>query len=94
MSKRAIVMLLIGINAVLATTLIVAGWELPRANAQAAPLASNYLMVAGEINDDHDALVVIDLSARMMHTFDMDRGSKQLLHIDFRDLKQDFRGSR
>ena len=49
-------------------------------------------MVAGEINNDHDALIVVDLSSRYMHVFDIDRGSKQLVWLEARDLKQDFRG--
>lgn len=90
MTKRALVCLLVGLNAVLFTVLVVAAWDLPKAHAQAVGLASNYLMVAAEINDDHDALYVCDLATRIMHVFEVDRTSRQLIRIDMRDLRQDF----
>ncbi len=92
MSKRSIVTLLVGVNVVLLTLMIVTAWNLPEARAQAAPLASNYLMVSAEINNDHDALYVLDLAARVMYVFEIDRTSRQIVLIDGRDLKQDFRG--
>lgn len=94
MSKRVIVMLLIGVNAVLLTILTLTAARLPEARAQAAPLASNYLMVAGEINSDHDALYILDLPTRAMHVFEMDRTTRKLIHLDARDLKLDFREGR
>lgn len=94
MSKRAWVVLLVGVNLLLLTSLIVTAWDLPKANAQAAPLASNYMMVAGVIMNQHDGLYIIDLSSRRIHMFEVDRTSKQLVAVDVRDLKQDFRQGR
>lgn len=91
MTRRGIVALLAGLNAILLTTLVLTSWRLPVANAQAAPMASNYLMVAGEINNDHDALYVLDLAARMMFVMEVDRTGKNLIPLDVRDLKKDFR---
>lgn len=91
MSKRAWITLLAGVNAVLLTTLVLTSWRLPEARAQAAPLASNYLMVAAEINNDHDALYILDLASRIMYVLEVDRTSRQLVPLDVRDLKQDFR---
>ena len=58
MSKRALVVLLIGANFALLTALGLMTWDLPRADAQATPLASNFVMVAAEISEHHDALFV------------------------------------
>jgi len=91
MGKRSIVVLLVGVNVVLLTVLIVTAWDLPKANAQAAPLASNYVMVAGVVQSDHDALYIIDLSARTMHVFDIDRTNRNFNLLDMRDLRRDFR---
>lgn len=94
MTKRAWVVLLIGVNLTLLTTLVVSAWDLPRANAQAAPLASNFVMVAGQIQNNHDGLYIIDLSSRRLYVFEVDRTSKQLVQLDVRDLQQDFRQGR
>ena len=61
MTKKSIIILLVGLNLVLLATLILTSWKLPAAYAQAAPLGQNYVMVAGEIRDGVDALYVIDL---------------------------------
>lgn len=94
MSKRALVALLIGVNAVLMTALTLTAWDLPKAHAQVAPLGSNYLMVSAVIAADHDALYVVDLSTRLMHMFEVDRTTKQFILRSTRDLKQDFRRGR
>lgn len=91
MSHRALKHLLVAVNAVLLTALVLASWDLPKAHAQAAPLASNYIMVSAVIQQDHDALVVLDLSTRLMHVFEVDRTTRKFLRRDMRDLNQDFR---
>lgn len=94
MTKRSLIVLLIGLNMVLATTLVLLCGRLPAAHAQAAPLAANYLMVSGVIQQSHDALYVIDLANRDLHAFEVDRTTRRLFHRDVRDLLQDFRGGR
>jgi len=91
MSKKGVVALLIGINAILLTALLLCAVRLPVAQAQAAPLAANYLMVAGEINDDHDALYILDLAARLMFVMEIDRTQHNLVLLDRRNLQADFR---
>ncbi|MBN2563064.1 MAG: hypothetical protein JXQ75_19235 [Phycisphaerae bacterium] len=96
MTKRALIVLLVGVNLILLAALILAsGWGLPAAYAQAVPLGQNYLIVAAEIRDGVDALYVIDLSQRRMHVFrpNRDQNDRRLLHVGFRDLQRDFRGS-
>ncbi|MFQ5422645.1 MAG: hypothetical protein ACE5F9_01555 [Phycisphaerae bacterium] len=93
MSKRAIIVFLVGVNLVLLATLILASWRLPAAQAQAVPMASNYLMVAGEIRDGTDALYAFDLERRRMHVFipNVDQNRRRVVYRGFRDLEQDFR---
>ncbi|MFH1416966.1 MAG: hypothetical protein ABII12_01580 [Planctomycetota bacterium] len=95
MTKRAVIVLLVGVNLVLLSTLILSSWQLPAAYAQAAPLGQNYLIVAGEIHDGVDALYVIDLAHRRMHVFvpNRDQNNRRVFNVGFRDLQRDFRGT-
>ncbi len=94
MTKRAAIILLAGANLVLLATLILVSWSPPAAYAQATPLAQNFLIVAGEINDGVDALYIIDLANRRMHVFQPNRdlNDRNLIYVGFRDLRRDFRG--
>ena len=96
MSKRAIIVLLVGVNLILLTTLILSSWTLPAAYSQAAPLGQNYVMVAGEIRDGQDALYILDLPRRRMHVFvpNRDQNNRRLFYEGSRDLQRDFRGGR
>lgn len=96
MTKRAIVVLLVGLNLLLASVLVLSSYRLPAAYAQAAPLGQNYLMVAAEIRDGVDGLYVIDLAQRRMHVFipNRDQVNRRLLHAGWRDLQKEFRGGR
>ncbi len=93
MRKRAILVLLLGVNLLLLATLILSSWRLPAAQAQAVPMASNYLMVAGEIRDGSDALYVVDLSRRRLHVFipNQDQNNRRIIYRHYRDLERDFR---
>ncbi|MCK6455450.1 MAG: hypothetical protein L6Q92_02810 [Phycisphaerae bacterium] len=91
MTKRALIVLLVGINLILAATLILMAGRPAAALAQGAPLASNYLMVSGVVQQSHDALYVIDLSNRELHCFGVDRTTKKIMHRGSRDLLRDFR---
>jgi hypothetical protein len=94
MSKRALVVLLAGVNLLLLAVLILAGYRLPAAYAQPAPLGQNYLMVAGEIHDGVDGLYVLDLAQRRMFVFipNRDQNNRRVTLEAFRDLQRDFRG--
>ena len=93
MTKRGAIVLLIGINLTLLAILLLAAWRPPAAMAQAVPLGSNYLMVAGEVRDAADALYVFDLSKRRMHVFapNVDQNNRRINYVGFRDLERDFR---
>ncbi len=94
MSKRAVIVLLVGANLVLLASLILGSWRLPAAYAQAAPLGQNFIMVAGEIRDGVDALYVVDTARRRLHVFvpNRDQRNRRLFHVAYRDLQKDFRG--
>lgn len=96
MSKKSIIVLLTGVNLLLLAVLILANYRLPAAYAQAAPLAQNYLMVAGEIRDGQDALYVIDLSSRRLHAFltNRARNDRRVFHAGVRDLQREFRADK
>ncbi len=95
MTKRTVIVLLVGVNLILLATLILANWEPPTAYAQPAQLGHNYLMVAAEISDGVDAVYVVDLSQRRLHAFtpNRDRNDRRLFHVGVRDLQRDFRGA-
>ena len=95
MSKRALIVLLLGLNLLILATLILSSWSLPAAYGQAVPLGQNYLMVAAEIRDGVDALYIIDLPQRRLHVFvpSRDQNDRRLFHVGFRDLQRDFRPS-
>ncbi|MFQ5410685.1 MAG: hypothetical protein ACE5EC_00240 [Phycisphaerae bacterium] len=96
MSKRVLIVLLVGVNLALLATLILSRRTLPAAHAQAAPLGRNFAMVAGEINDGRDALYVLDLSKRLVHVFipNRDQNNRRMFYEGYRDLQRDFRGGR
>ncbi|HVP11880.1 MAG TPA: hypothetical protein VMV94_11930 [Phycisphaerae bacterium] len=96
MTKRALIVLLVGVNLVLLATLVLASWPLPAAYAQPAPLGQNYVMVSGQINDQSDALYVVDVPQRRLHVFipNRDINNRRVFYVGFRDLQRDFRGGR
>lgn len=96
MTKRAVIVLLVGLNLLLAATLILTASRPPAAYAQAAPLGQNYLMVAGEIRNALDGLYVIDLAQRRIHVFvpNRDQTNRRIFHAGWRDLNKEFRGAR
>lgn len=95
MTKRALIVLLVGVNLVLLATLMLWQWQLPAAQAALTGPAEEYLMVAGEMRDGVDVLYIIDVGRRRMHAFvpNRDLGSRRLFHVGVRDLQRDFRGS-
>ncbi|QDV90647.1 hypothetical protein RAS2_17290 [Phycisphaerae bacterium RAS2] len=95
MSKRAIIVLLVGVNLLLLATLILSTPSSSQAYAQAAPLAQNYLMVGGQIRRGQDALYVIDLATRRLHVFVTSRAQndRKVFHAGVRDLQREFRGA-
>ena len=59
--------------------------------AQGTALSNNYLVVAGQIQAQFDALYVIDVRERTLHIFYFLKGSNDLRWAGYRDLERDFR---
>jgi len=86
---------LVALNAMLLAAIVLATVPEKQAFAQAAGgLAGQYVVVAGEVQDQFDAVYMIDVRARALHAFTFDRGTKQLELGDSRDLERDFRNNR
>jgi len=94
MNKNTWLSLLICVNLMLLTAIVLCSYSPPTAYAQATSLASDYMVVAGEIQDQHDALYIVDVRNRILHVLYYERGMKRLRYAASRDLEQDFRYNR
>jgi hypothetical protein len=91
MTKRSLIVGLLGINLFLLAALILGSYSLPSAYAQRVGGASNFIAVTCEADQDYDVLFVIDLAQRKMHTFAATRNRNgDVLYKGARDLKEDF----
>lgn len=94
MKKDRWIAAMVCLNAMLLVGIVLATTRPRSALAQATGLAGNYMAVAGEIQDQFDALYIVDLKNHILHAFQFDRGQKQLEYVDSRDLRRDFRNDR
>jgi hypothetical protein len=105
MIRNALLAFLVSLNLLLLAGIVLATTREPLAlaqdaaqqAAQAVPapgLAQNYLVVAGEIQDQYDALYLLDTSTRNLYAFRYDRGRRELELFAARDLESDFRNNR
>jgi len=93
MTKSTWVALLVCVNLVLLTGIVLFGYTPRPALAQATALSGNYLVVAGQIQAQFDALYLIDLRERPLHTFYFEKGGAELKWAGYRDLERDFRNN-
>ena len=94
MSKNTWLSMLVCLNLMLLTGILLCTYSPPTAYAQGTSLAGDYMAVSGEIQDQHDALYIIDVRNRVLHVLYFDRGTKSLRYAGARDLEQDFRHNR
>jgi hypothetical protein len=92
-NKTTWLSLLVCVNLVLLTGIVVFGVPPQAAWAQGTGLAGNYLLVTGQIQSQFDALYLIDLHERTLHTFYFDKGTNDLRWAGYRDLERDFRNN-
>ncbi len=92
-SKSTWLALLICLNLLLITGIALVGYTPRVAMAQGTGLAGNYMIVSGEIQDEFDALYLIDLPERTLHVFYFIKGSKEIQWAGYRDLERDFRNN-
>jgi hypothetical protein len=91
MKRPLAVILLVGVNLALLACLVHVAFPPPAAQAQAIGGAGNFLVVCGNIQSDYDAIYVIDLGKRVLHTFTVKKGKPEVEYRGARDLKVDFR---
>lgn len=94
MSKSAWIAALACLNALLLAAFCLTTLRLPAAMAQGTGLSGNYLAVAGEVQDEYDALYILDVRQRTLHAFMWDKSRRRLEYCDWRDLDRDFRHNR
>lgn len=93
MNKSAWLSLLVCVNLILLTSIALFGFTPRSALAQGTALSGNYLVVSGKIQTNLDALYLLDLRERTLHTFYFDQGSNDLKWAGYRDLERDFRNN-
>lgn len=92
MSKRTLLVLLVGLNLVLFGAMILSVYSPPAAYAQAPGRSGDYLLVAGRVQADYDAVYLFDLRNRLLHVFRAVPGTPiNVVAVDTRELARDFR---
>ncbi len=89
--KSAWLAALICLNLVLITALVVCGAPPRAAAAQGAGMAGNYLVISGRVQNEFDALYLLDGRERALHVLFFPKGSHELQYVGPRDLERDFR---
>lgn len=90
MNRNLLLSALICVNVVLLAALAVLAYTPPPANAQVG-LAGNYLVVTGEVQDEFDAMYVLNPRSRMLYALTYNRGTRRLDLGGYRDLSRDLR---
>lgn len=92
MSRQAIIVLLVGLNLLLAGAMILIAYNPSAAHAQGVGGSGNYIMLSGQIDRGHDAVYLFDLRNRLLHVVRASRGRPVSVGLaDTRDLSRDFR---
>jgi hypothetical protein len=91
MKKETWIAALVCTNAALLAGIVLQTMPQRTALAQGAGLGANYMAVAGEVQDQYDALYVVDMKNHILHAFQFDRGQRMNTYVDSRSLKRDFR---
>ena len=91
-TKRSWIVLLGGVNALLAALLVGGLAQLPRASAQYSARPGDYVTVTAKpASRNYDVLYLLDVPSRRLHAFRPDsRQSQKLVAIPPRDLALDF----
>ena len=92
MSKKSIIVGLIGVNLALLVALVFTTAALPTAQAQpGGAVGGGYAMITNRIDTNTDALFLLDAKAQRLHAFVPDRRQGgRLTYVNYRNLKPDF----
>ena len=91
--KKTLLTFLVCANLVLLTGIVLFATTPRTAQAQGTGLASNYLVVSAEIQNQFDALYLLDLRERTLHCFYFVKGTNNIEYAGYRDLERDFRNN-
>jgi len=96
MSKRGVIVLLVGVNLALLAGLILITYTPSPAMAQAVTRSGEYILVAAEAQLDNDVIYLLDLGTRQLHAFrgELPVMAEQPIRVRWyhsRDLARDFR---
>jgi hypothetical protein len=91
MKKESWIAALVCANVALLAGIVLQTMPQNTALAQGTGLGANYMAVAGEVQDQYDALYVVDMKNHVLHAFQYDRGQRMNVHLASRSLKRDFR---
>lgn len=89
--KNTLLAALVVANVALLAGVVLQTTPTKTALAQATGLNGNYLAVSGNIQNNFDALYLLDMQTTRLHVFVWDRGRKELDYVDSRSLERDFR---
>ena len=92
MSKKSIIVGLVGVNLALLVGLVFTMPALPTAQAQPGGAAGGgFAMITNLVDSNTDALFLLDAKAQRLHAFVPDRRQGgRLTYINYRNLKPDF----
>ena len=91
MKKESWIAALVCANVVLLVGIVLQTMPQKTALAQGTGLGGNYMAVTAEVQDQFDALYVVDMKNQILHAFQYDRGQRMNTYVDSRSLKRDFR---
>ena len=90
-TKRSVIVGLVGLNLLLAAVLILSAYPPQAAYAQRAGGSSEILAATCRIDNNYDALYLVDLGERKLHCFVPNRDqSGAIFYAGSRDLLKDF----
>jgi len=90
-SKRSIIVALIGLNLFLLIAVVSGSYSLPSAMAQRRGASGDYVAVTCRADPNYDVLYIIDLAERALHCFVPDRDrSGHMTYAGVRNLVADF----
>jgi hypothetical protein len=92
LSKRTIIVALVGLNLFLLGALILSSYAPPAAYAQVRGRPGDFVMATTQIHKDIDALTVIHTPTGAMHVFvpQESKNGASLQYVMTRDLNRDF----
>jgi hypothetical protein len=92
MTKRGLIVALVGLNLMLAAALLFSLDTLPAAYAQRSGRPGDFAMCTVKVQRDYDAIFVLDQTARKLHAYLPTMGKEgKLFYVMTRDLESDIR---